>query len=71
MRDLINTEHRYRTMSRRAGLFEELEKSIKHSFYENVDEAKQLAIRKAESRAQIETAQKGRSSVELVKEYLN
>jgi hypothetical protein len=48
-----------------------LEKSIKHSFYENVDEAKQLAIRKAESRAQIETAQKGRSSVELVKEYLN
>lgn len=71
MRDLINTEYRYRTMSRRAGLFEELEKSIKHSFYENVDEAKQLAIRKAESRSQIETAQKGRSSVELVKEYLN
>jgi len=67
LRDLINTEHRYRAMSRRSGLFKDLEKSIKHSFYENIDDAKQLAVRKAKEKDQISVARENRSSDELIK----
>jgi DNA sulfur modification protein DndC len=69
LRDLINTEHRYRTMSRRAGLFEELEKSIKHSFYEDVDDAKQMAVRKTTAHGEINTAREERTSFELVNKH--
>ncbi len=67
LRDLINTEHRYRTMSRRAGLFDDLEKSVKHSFYEGVDDAKQMAVRKTEAKNKINAARENRSSNDLVK----
>lgn len=66
MRDLINTEHRYRAMSRRAGLFEELEKNIKRSFYDDIADAKELAAKKSGAKSKIkaareEHAQKGRT----------
>jgi DNA sulfur modification protein DndC len=66
LRDLISTEHRYRVMSRRAGLFSELEKAIRHSFYEDVDDAKQLAVRKKKAKDAIAAAREDRSSAELV-----
>lgn len=66
LRDLINTEHRYRAMSRRVGLFKELEKSIKHSFYEDVDDAKRMAIRKNKAKNKINDAREERSSADLV-----
>lgn len=39
MRDLIATERRFASMARRKGLMEELEKSIKRSFYRDRDDA--------------------------------
>lgn len=56
IRDLINTEHRYRTMSRRAGLFEELEKNIKRSFYEDIEDAKVIATQKSIEKSKIKAA---------------
>lgn len=53
MRDLINTEHRFRAMSRRAGLFDELEKNIKRSFYDDVADAKEIAMEKFEAKSKI------------------
>lgn len=69
MRDLINTEHKYRAMSRRAGLFDDLEKAIKHSFYEGVEDARGIAERKAEAKAEIKAAREERSSVSLVDKH--
>jgi DNA sulfur modification protein DndC len=53
MRDLINTEHKYRAMSRRAGLFQDLEKAVKHSCYKDAEDAKALASRKAQAKTDI------------------
>lgn len=47
MRNLIATERRYATMARRKGLIEELEKSIKRSFYDDRDDALEFAREKA------------------------
>jgi len=47
MRDLIATEQKYATMSRRKGLLEELDKSIKRSFYRDRDDAIEFARGKA------------------------
>jgi DNA sulfur modification protein DndC len=47
MRDLIATERRFATMARRKGLIEELEKSIKRSFYRDRDDALAFARDKA------------------------
>ena len=47
MRDLIATERRFATMARRKGLIEELEKSIKRSFYRDRDDALTFARDKA------------------------
>lgn len=38
-RSLIAIERQFRSMARRAGLFDELEKAIRKSFYEDVDDA--------------------------------
>jgi DNA sulfur modification protein DndC len=47
MRDLIATERRFATMARRKGLIEELERSIKRSFYRDRDDAVAFARDKA------------------------
>jgi DNA sulfur modification protein DndC len=38
-RDLLDVERRYRTLSRRAGLYEALEKTMRRGFYEGADDA--------------------------------
>ncbi|MCP2262028.1 DNA sulfur modification protein DndC [Streptoalloteichus tenebrarius] len=42
-RELLAIERKYRTMSRRAGLFEALEKAIKKGYYEDAEDALQFA----------------------------
>ena len=48
VRDLIATEKRFATMSRRHGLLEELEKAVRRSFYRDRDDALDHARSKAE-----------------------
>lgn len=48
VRDLIATERRFATMSRRKGLIEEIDKSIKRSYYRDRDDAIEFAQTKAE-----------------------
>jgi len=38
-RSLLSVERRYRTMARRAGLFDEMEDVIRRSFYDGVEDA--------------------------------
>jgi DNA sulfur modification protein DndC len=38
-RELLSVERRYRTMAKRAGLFEELEKALTRGFYDNEEDA--------------------------------
>ncbi|MFC6093739.1 DNA phosphorothioation system sulfurtransferase DndC [Saccharothrix lopnurensis] len=49
-RELLAIERQYRTMARRAGLFESLEKAIKKGYYEDADDALQFAKRLKELR---------------------
>lgn len=49
-RSLIAIERRYRTMARRSGLFEELEKAIAKSFYTGEDDAVERATNLAAAR---------------------
>lgn len=44
-RELLAVERRFRTMTRRAGLFEQLEKTIRRGYYENKEDAEQSALR--------------------------
>ncbi|MFD0538764.1 hypothetical protein ACFQY7_38595 [Actinomadura luteofluorescens] len=44
-RELLAVERKFRTMTRRAGLFEELEKTIRRGYYENKEDAEQSALR--------------------------
>jgi DNA sulfur modification protein DndC len=50
-RSLISVERRFRTMARRAGLFDELEKVVKKSFYTDKDDAVERARAVGEERA--------------------
>lgn len=50
VRDLIATERRFATMSRRKGLLEEIDKSIKRSYYRDRSDAIEFAQIKAELR---------------------
>jgi DNA sulfur modification protein DndC len=50
-RELLAVERNFRTMTRRSGLFEELEKSIKRGFFENKEDAHAFALRKKQMRA--------------------
>ncbi|MCO6008276.1 DNA phosphorothioation system sulfurtransferase DndC [Actinoallomurus purpureus] len=45
VRELMGVERKYRTMRRRAGLFEELEKTIRRGYYEDKDDAEDYARR--------------------------
>ncbi|WP_028648086.1 DNA phosphorothioation system sulfurtransferase DndC [Nocardiopsis sp. CNT312] len=49
-RELLAVERQYRTMSRRAGLFEALEKAVKKGYYEDADDALQFAKKLEELR---------------------
>ena len=47
-RDLLDIEFRFRTKTRRAGLFEALEGAIRRSYYEDADDARRRAKRRLE-----------------------
>jgi len=44
VRELISVERNYRTMARRAGLFQALEKSIKRHFYKDEEDGVERAL---------------------------
>jgi DNA sulfur modification protein DndC len=46
LRELLDVEGSYRTMTRRAGIFDALEKAFKRSAFDDVEEATQLARQK-------------------------
>jgi DNA sulfur modification protein DndC len=46
LREMLHIEQRYRTASRRAGLYESLEDALKRGFYENEDDALSRARRR-------------------------
>lgn len=50
MRELLAVERRFRTMTRRSGLFEQLEKTIKRGYYEGREDATALARRLQEAK---------------------
>ncbi|MFT3868429.1 MAG: DNA phosphorothioation system sulfurtransferase DndC [Nibricoccus sp.] len=52
-RELLDVERRFRTMSRRAGLFGAIDDAIKRGFYENEEDATQMAIRRQSARERI------------------
>lgn len=51
-RELLDVEHRYRMMSRRAGLYEALEHSLRRGFYEDEPDALDRARRRESARSQ-------------------
>jgi DNA sulfur modification protein DndC len=53
-RELLGVERRLRTHARRAGLFEQLEKSIRRHYYDNKADATDMARRHAQARAAAE-----------------
>jgi DNA sulfur modification protein DndC len=46
VRELISTEQSYRSMARRAGIFEKLEKALERGFYDSEEDAKARAQRR-------------------------
>lgn len=53
-RELIDTERRYRSMARRAGLFEALEDTIKRGFFTDEEDATQYALSRQRARQEVE-----------------
>ncbi|GAA2782165.1 hypothetical protein GCM10020219_062090 [Nonomuraea dietziae] len=45
LRELLAVERKFRTMTRRSGLFEELEKTIRRGYYDDIDDATEYAHR--------------------------
>jgi len=52
-RELLDVERRFRTMSRRAGLFTAIDEAIKRGFFENEDDATRMALERLNARDQI------------------
>ncbi|WP_269857988.1 DNA phosphorothioation system sulfurtransferase DndC [Streptomyces sp. RPT161] len=52
-RELLGVERKFRTMTRRAGLFDALEDTIKRGFFDNKEDAYAYAVRKKQLRDQI------------------
>jgi DNA sulfur modification protein DndC len=52
-RELLDIERRHRTMVKRSGLFEALQKTIKKSFYSGAEDAEQYAKDRQEFREQM------------------
>jgi DNA sulfur modification protein DndC len=53
IRELLDVEHHYRTMTRRSGLFSALENAIKRSYYEDIEDAVNIAKYRYESKQKI------------------
>ena len=53
LRELIDTEHRFRTMMSRRGLFDALESAIKKHFYENEQDATERAKQRHRKRSMV------------------
>lgn len=51
VRDLLDVERRHRLMVRRAGLFDELEKTLRRSFFTDAEDAHAFALTSAEMRS--------------------
>ena len=49
VRELINIEHRYRTMSRRSGLYNALDDALKRGAFDSKEEAKRFALERRDS----------------------
>jgi DNA sulfur modification protein DndC len=47
IRNLLDLERRYRTKARRSGLLEDIEKTLKRSYFENEEDALEWAFKKA------------------------
>lgn len=56
-RELLDVERKYRTMARRAGLFDDLESAFKKSFYEGKEEAVKHAGEKSKALEEARTIQ--------------
>ena len=50
-RELLDVERRYRTMSRRAGLFNAIDEAMQRGYYENEEDATQVALKIADEKA--------------------
>jgi DNA sulfur modification protein DndC len=50
-RELLDVERRYRTMSRRAGLFNAIDEAMQRGYYENEEDATQMALKIADEKA--------------------
>lgn len=50
-RELLDVERRYRTMSRRAGLFSAIDGAMQRGYYENEEDATQMALKVAKEKA--------------------
>lgn len=55
-RDLLDVEQEHRSMARRAGLYKALEDTIRRSFFENEEDAKQWALRHQRDRDAVQKA---------------
>lgn len=62
-RALLDTEVRFRTLARRRGLHDAIEKEIKRCFYDNEEDATDRALREHEARGEIDDA--GQLDLEL------
>lgn len=65
-RELLDVERRFRTMSRRAGLFGALDDAIKRGFYENEEDATQMALSRQSARDQIRSRFEGKETPQEV-----
>ena len=63
LRDLIDTEHSYRTMLSRRGIFDALESAVRRHFYEDAEDALQLA---RDRKTDIERAEEGLFSLPVL-----
>lgn len=52
-RELLEVERRFRTMTRRSGLFEALEKTVRRGYFENKEDAHAFALKKKRLRDEI------------------
>jgi DNA sulfur modification protein DndC len=52
-RELLEVERRFRTMTRRSGLFEALEKTVRRGYFDDKDDAHAFALRKKKLRDEI------------------
>ena len=63
LRDLIDTEHSYRTMLSRRGIFDALESAVRRHFYEDAEDALRLA---RDRKTDIERAEEGLFSLPVL-----